>query len=86
MATIELNSTNFESVIDENDYVLIDFWAEWCQPCLRFGPVFAASSEKYPDMVYAKVNTEIARDLAGSFGIRSIPTLAIFREKILVFM
>ena len=86
MATQELTSKNLDSTIENNDIVLIDFWAEWCNPCKMFGPIFEKASEKYPDMAFMKCNTEIQREVAGSFGIRSIPTLAIFREKVLIFM
>ena len=86
MATIELTTENLDSSIANSDILLIDFWAEWCGPCKMFGPIFEKASEQYPDIVFAKCNTEIQQQVAGSFGIRSIPTLAIFREKILVFM
>jgi thioredoxin 1 len=85
MAAIELNNENFQETIANNDVVLIDFWASWCGPCQSFGPVFEAASEKNPDMVFAKVNTEEQMELAAYFQVRSIPMLAIFKEQILVF-
>lgn len=86
MATIEMTEENLDSTIESNDIVLIDFWAEWCGPCKSFGPVFTAASEKHTDVAFAKVDTEAQQMLAGQFGIRSIPTIAAFREKVLVFM
>ncbi|HED18522.1 MAG TPA: thiol reductase thioredoxin [Gammaproteobacteria bacterium] len=85
MATIELTNTNHQNTVSNNDIVFIDFWASWCGPCQSFGPVFEAASEKNPDMVFAKVNTEEERELAAQFQVRSIPMLAIFREQVLVF-
>ena len=86
MATIELTKDNFDETLKSSDIMLIDFWASWCGPCKMFGPVFEAASEANADLVFGKVNTEEQQDLAGAFGIRSIPTLAIFRENVLVFM
>ena len=85
MAIVELTKENFEQVITGNDMVLVDFWAPWCGPCRSFAPVFEQASEKYPDVVFAKVNTEEEQEIAGHFQIRSIPTLMIFREKIIIF-
>lgn len=85
MATINLTAEAFEKIITENNMVIIDFWASWCGPCRAFAPTFEAVSEDNPDVVFAKVNTEEQTELAGHFGIRSIPTLAIFREQILLY-
>jgi thioredoxin len=85
MAAIELNNENFQDTIDSNDVVLIDFWASWCGPCQSFGPVFEAASEKNPEMIFAKVNTEEEMELAAYFQVRSIPMLAIFKEQVMVF-
>lgn len=85
MAAIKLTNENFQETIDNNDVVLIDFWASWCGPCQSFGPVFESASEKNPEMVFAKVNTEEQMELAAHFQVRSIPMLAIFKEQILVF-
>ena len=85
MATKELTGTTIEQAIKDNDIVLVDFWAEWCGPCKRFGPVFEASSETHPEILHAKVDTEAEQALAGELGITSIPTLMAFREGILVF-
>jgi thioredoxin 1 len=85
MATINLTAEAFEKTITENNMVIIDFWASWCGPCRAFAPTFEAVSEDNPDVVFAKVNTEEQTELAGHFGIRSIPTLAIFREQILLY-
>jgi len=86
MATIELTSKNLESSIENNDILLIDFWAEWCGPCKMFGPTFEKASEQYPDIAFAKCNTELQQQAAASFGVQSIPTLAVFREKILLYL
>ena len=85
MATVELTKENFEQTITDNDFVLIDFWAEWCGPCKNFAPIYEEASEKYPDLVFAKVNTEEQQELAAYFQIRSIPTLMIFRERVIIF-
>ena len=85
MATIEMTSENFEQKLEENDIVILDFWAEWCGPCKMFGPIFEKASEAHPDVLFGKVNTEEQQSLAAMFGIRSIPTVAIFREQIPIF-
>ncbi len=85
MATRDLNKDNFEQTVLENDLVILDFWAPWCGPCKGFAPVYEEISEKFPDVVFAKVNTEEEQELAGYFQIRSIPTLMVFREKIIIF-
>ena len=85
MATREITIEGFAEVVEQNDIVLVDFWAAWCGPCRQFAPVFGASSEKHPDIVFGKVDTEAEQALAGAANITSIPTLMAFREGILVF-
>ena len=85
MATLELTAENFNETIESNDSVIVDFWAPWCGPCKSFAPTFEAASESHPDVVFAKVNTEDEAELAQGDGIRSIPTLMLFRQKILLF-
>jgi thioredoxin 1 len=85
MATVELTGGNFEQVMKTQSTVFVDFWASWCGPCTAFAPVFEAASEQHPEVVFAKVDTEAQFELAGSFDIRSIPTLIIFRDQVLVF-
>jgi thioredoxin 1 len=85
MAAITLTKDNFEDVITKNDLVIVDFWAPWCGPCKGFAPVFEAASEKHDDVVFAKVNTDEEQELAGHFGIRSIPTIMVFREQVVLF-
>ncbi len=85
MATVEVTQENFNQVVSGNNMVIVDFWAPWCGPCRSFAPAYEAASEKHPDVVFAKVNTEEQQALAGYFQIRSIPTLMIFRDKIIIF-
>jgi thioredoxin 1 len=82
---LELTSENFSKAIDNHPLAIVDFWAPWCAPCRAFGPVFAAAAARHPDALFAKVNTEDQQQIAAQFGIRSIPTLMIFRDNIIVF-
>ena len=85
MATVELTKDNFEKVVTGSDTVIVDFWAPWCGPCKGFAPVFEQASETHADVVFAKVNTDEEQELAAAFNIRSIPTLMLFREKVILF-
>jgi thioredoxin 1 len=85
MATVELTKDNFENQVLGNDIAVIDFWAPWCGPCKAFGPTFESVSEQHADVLFAKVNTEEQQELAAQFNIRSIPTLMIIRDKVIVF-
>ena len=85
MATQTVTMDSFRETIADNDIVLLDFWAEWCGPCRSFAPVFEKASDEHSDVVFGKIDTEDQRELAGGFGITSIPTLAAFREGIMVF-
>ena len=85
MSTIELTTENFSETVNSDKIVLVDFWATWCGPCRQFGPIFESVSEKHPDIIFGKVDTDAQQELAASAQISSIPTLMIFREGILIF-
>ncbi len=85
MATVEVTKDNFEEVVLGSDTALVDFWAAWCGPCRAFAPVFEKASEQHPDLVFAKVDTEAEQELAAYFNIRSIPTLMVFRDRVLLY-
>lgn len=85
MSTIELTEKTFDTTLDEHNIVLVDWWAEWCGPCKQFGPIFEEASEKHPDVVFGKIDTEAQQGLAANAAITSIPTIMAFRDGILVF-
>jgi thioredoxin len=84
MATTELTTASFNETLDNNEIVIVDFWAEWCGPCKQFGPIFEKASETYPDVVFGKVNTEEQQALAAQYGIQSIPTIMVVRDGIIL--
>ncbi len=86
MAVINLTEANFNETTENNPIVIVDFWAPWCGPCVQFGPIFEETSNEYPDITFAKVNTEEEQGIAGHFNIQSIPTVMIIREGIIVFL
>ncbi|MGD2119759.1 MAG: thioredoxin [Chromatiales bacterium] len=85
MAVVELTDDVFEKTVTENNFVIVDFWAPWCGPCKSFAPTYEKVSEDFPDIVFSKVNTEEQQQVAAHFQIRSIPTLMIFRDQIIIF-
>ena len=85
MATQTLTKETLESTINDNDTVIVDFWAEWCGPCRIFGPTFEEASDKHDDIVFGKVDTEAQPELAGFFNVKSIPTLMVFRENVVLY-
>ncbi|MGW3916993.1 thioredoxin [Streptomyces sp. NPDC005070] len=84
-STVELTKENFDQTVTDNEFVLIDFWAEWCGPCRQFAPVYEKAAEANPDLVFAKVDTEAQPELAAAFEIQSIPTLMIVRDQVAIF-
>jgi thioredoxin 2 len=85
MSVVEFTKDTFQEAIKGDGTVIIDFWAPWCGPCRGFAPVFESAAEKHADVTFAKVNTDVEQELAGALNIRSIPTLMVFREQVLLF-
>ena len=85
MASLEITAENFNDVLEKNPIVFLDFWAAWCGPCRNFAPTYEAASEANPDIVFGKIDTEAQQDLAAEFQIRSIPTIAVIRDNVMVF-
>lgn len=86
MPTVTLTADNFGQTVADNDIVLVDFWAEWCGPCRMFGPIYERVADNHPDIVFGKVDTDAEQGLAGEFGVMSIPTLAVLRDNVVLYL
>ena len=85
MSTVELTADNFNDTVEDNDIVLLDFWAEWCGPCKTFGPIFEKVSDEHDDITFGKIDTDVQQELGAAFEVRSIPTIAAIRDGVMVF-
>ncbi|UOF00266.1 thioredoxin [Bdellovibrio reynosensis] len=86
MSLIDVTKDNIKDTIEQNELIILDFWAEWCGPCKRFAPIFESVAKKYPEVLFGKINTDLEQEISATFDIKSIPTLAVIKDRDIIFM